>query len=86
MGLGAIEIVLTVSSILLLLIIDRLVIQDGTPAECEPLPDGDLPVAKDLSRVLTDRCGFVFFVWIILLCWILLLSAGVESSFIYFQF
>ena len=86
MGLGATEIVLTLSSLLVLIIIDRLVLQDGTPGECEPLPDGTLPVVRDGSRLLTRDGGFVYFVWIILMCWIMLLSAGVESSFIYFQF
>ena len=86
MGLGAAEIILTLSSIFLLVLIDRLVEQDGTPRECEPLPDGSLPVKKDGSAALTENGAFIYFVWIILLCWMLLLSEGVESSFIYFQF
>ena len=74
------------TALMLLLLVDRLVVQDGTPAEYETLPDGSLSISEDGSSALTENGGFVYFVWIIFLCWILLFSAGVESSFIYFQF
>ncbi len=71
MGLNAVGIITTLLSIATLLMIDRLLTYDD-------LPDG--------SRVLTERGGFVYFVWVILLAWLLLYSNGAESTFIYFQF
>ena len=41
---------------------------------------------SDSSDVMTSRASFVYVVWIILLCWCLLLSKDMISTFIYFQF
>ena len=67
----AIGILITVFSIAILIILDRMLIH------------GD---GEDGSAVLTKNGSFVFFVLSVAFVWILLLSAGVESSFIYFQF
>ena len=71
MGLGAVEIVTTLFSILVLTKIDKM------------LTYGDEP---DGSDVLTKDGGFIYFVWIILFAWVLLLSKDMMSTFIYFQF
>lgn len=71
MELDAAAILLTVFSILTLTLIDRM------------LTYGDSP---DASGVLVNRGAFVYFVWMIMFVWALLLSEGMESTFIYFQF
>ena len=71
MGLTPVAILLTVFSILTLVIIDRMLTYDDGP---------------DGSAVLCSRGSFVYYVWIVVLCWTLLLSKNMESSFIYFQF
>jgi D-alanyl-lipoteichoic acid acyltransferase DltB (MBOAT superfamily) len=71
MGLGTVEIITTVLSILILTKIDKM------------LTYGDEP---DGSDVLTKDGAFIYFVWIILFAWGLLLSKDMMSTFIYFQF
>ena len=71
MGLGTVQILMCISSILVLTMIDRLLTYDDEP---------------DGSLVLVDKGRFVYFAWIILLCWTLLLSKDMASTFIYFQF
>ena len=56
---------------LLLLLLDRL------------LTHGDEP---DGSALYVRRGGYVYLVWIVAFAWALLLSKGMESTFIYFQF
>ncbi len=71
MGLTPVAILMSIFSILTLVIIDKMLAYDDGP---------------DGSSVLTSRGSFVYYVWIVLLCWTLLLSKNMESSFIYFQF
>lgn len=71
MGLNPIAILMCIFSIATLIIIDKMLTYD----DCE-----------DGSAMLVTRGSFVYFVWIVLLCWALLLSKNIESSFIYFQF
>ena len=71
MGLGAVQILMCIASILVLIMIDKLLVH------------GDEP---DGSLVLTGKGRFVYFAWIVLLCWTLLLSKDMASTFIYFQF
>ena len=84
MGLGAVEIITTAAAIVTLIIIDRMVEHDGDLAK-STLADGTLrPAASDGSSAMTRGASFVYFVWIVLLCWTLLLDMA--STFIYFQF
>ncbi len=71
MGLDIIAILTVALSIASLVLIDRM------------LRYGDEP---DSSGVLVKGGSFVYFVWAIVLCWLLLLSSGTLSTFIYFQF
>lgn len=71
MGLGAVGILMTVFAIISLVLIDRL------------LTHGDEP---DGSAALLSRGAYLYLVWIIMLCWALLLSKDMVSTFIYFQF
>ena len=71
MGINVTTALLMLVSVILLFLIDRMLTYDDSP---------------DGSDVLTSRCGFVYFVWVILLCWALLLSKDMISTFIYFQF
>lgn len=71
MGVNVTTALLMVVSVIVLTLIDRM------------LTYGDSP---DGSDVLVHRGGFVYFVWIVLLCWALLLSKDMISTFIYFQF
>lgn len=71
MGLSAVGVLMCLASVLTLVLIDRMLVHDDGP---------------DGSDILVGRGAFIYFVWIILFCWILLLSSDVESSFIYFQF
>ena len=70
-GLGVIGILTTVLSIITLTVIDRL------------LTYGD---GEDGSSLLVKGGGYVYFIWIILLAWLLLLSKDMSGTFIYFQF
>ena len=71
MGLDFTAILTTVLSILILFMIDRLLVY------------GD---EADGSAMLTKNGSFVYFVWIVMFCWMLLLSNDMTSTFIYFQF
>ena len=71
MGLDAVAIITTTLSILILIMIDRLLVY------------GD---EQDGSLTLTKNGAFVYFVWIVMFCWMLLLSNDMTSTFIYFQF
>ena len=72
MELGIMEIILTVLSIATLIIADRLVVwgEDG----------------RDGAYALTDGGSIIVFTFVIAVMWMLLLSKGQDSSFIYFQF
>lgn len=70
MGLGAVEIATVLVSLATLLIVDRLVSYDE----------------RDGSDALIHRGAFVYFIYYIMLVWLLLLSKGIASTFIYFQF
>ncbi len=71
MGLGALNIIMTVLIILTLYMIDRLLVY-------EDKPDG--------SAVLTRGGAFVYYIWIIMFIWATLLSKSMTGTFIYFQF
>ena len=71
MGLGTVQIIMTVLSILTLIMIDRLLTYDDSP---------------DGSNVMIKNGSFVYYVWIILFAWAILLSKDMTSTFIYFQF
>ena len=67
----AVSLLVLLVSIAILIILDRMLIHGE---------------GEDGSEVLTKNGSFVFVVLAIALVWIFLLSRGVESSFIYFQF
>ncbi len=71
MGLDITLCVLAVFSVLSLFILDRMLVW------------GDAP---DRSDVLVKNGAFVYISWAIILCWCLLLSKDMISTFIYFQF
>ena len=71
MGIDLTTALLMVASVLLLFLIDRMLTYDDS---------------ADGSDVLVGHGGFVYFTWIVLLCWALLLSKDMISTFIYFQF
>ena len=71
MGLGALEILMTLASLTVLLLIDRMLTYSDAEAS---------------SDVLTKNGAFVYFVWVIFIVWALLLSKDMISTFIYFQF
>ena len=71
MGLGVVSLLTVVFAIATLILIDRMLTYDDAP---------------DRSGVLVRGGAFVYFAWAILLCWLLLLSSGTLSTFIYFQF
>ena len=71
MGLTPIAIIMTALSILTLVIIDKMLTYDDSP---------------DGSDAMSRRGGFVYYVMLIILAWILLLSKDMASTFIYFQF
>ena len=71
MGVNVTTALLMIASLLVLFLVDRMLTYDDS---------------VDGSDVLTARGGFVYFVWIILICWALLLSKDMISTFIYFQF
>ena len=70
MGLGSVEILTAVLSVATLFFIDRIMTRE----------------AEDTEDHLTARGGFIYYVWIIAAVWLLLLSRGLDSTFIYFQF
>ena len=71
MKLGTVALVMTVLLILTLYMIDRLLTYDDRP---------------DGSALLVRGGAFVYFIWIVMFVWVLLLSKGMSSTFIYFQF
>lgn len=71
MGLGVTRILTVLVSILLLILLDRL------------LTHGD---EADGSALYVRRGNYIYLVWLIAFAWALLLSKGMESTFIYFQF
>lgn len=71
MGLTLLRALTVIVSVLLLLLLDRL------------LTHGDGP---DGSALYVRRGGYIYLVWIVAFAWALLLSKGMESTFIYFQF
>ena len=71
MGLGAVQIMMTLASFIVLLLIDRMLTYSD---------------AEDASDVLTKNGAFIYFVWVIFIVWALLLSKDMISTFIYFQF
>jgi len=71
MGITAVGAVTTVASLLTLLMIDRLLVYEDR---------------EDGSEVLVGKGSFVYFIWVILLAWVLLLSKDMSGTFIYFQF
>ena len=71
MGLTPVMIILTAVTILTLIMIDKMLkYEDG----------------EDGGYVLTKNSGFVLYVMMIMLAWLLLLSKDMASTFIYFQF
>ena len=71
MGLDLSRVLLIIASFIILLVIDNAL-------KYEDAPDG--------SSVLTKNGAFVYFTWAIIVCWVLLISRDMVSSFIYFQF
>lgn len=70
MGLGAVELLTVLFAIVSLLFIDRLVDYSE----------------NDSADALTKNGSFVYYVYIVMIVWIFLLSRGIESTFIYFRF
>lgn len=71
LGLNSVRILTILVSVLLLLILDRLLTHDGE---------------GDGSALYIERQGYLYLIWGIAFAWVLLLSKGLESTFIYFQF
>ncbi|MBR3680492.1 MAG: MBOAT family protein [Clostridia bacterium] len=71
MGLTPVMILLTVFTLATLIMIDKM------------LTHGD---EEDGGYVLTKNGGFVLYLFVIMLAWLLLLSKDMASTFIYFQF
>ena len=71
LGFSAAGIILTAASIMILIMTDRL------------LTHGDGP---DGSGAMVRNNAYMYYIWAILFAWALLLSYGMESTFIYFQF
>lgn len=71
MGLDLVRILLIAVSILALFITDSVLKYDGKPGE---------------SSLLVRNGAFIYFIWAIAICWLLLVSRDMISSFIYFQF
>ena len=71
MGLTLVGALTVLFGILALLLIDHLIhYEDG----------------GDGSDALVKNGAFIYVIWVILLLWVLLLSKGLSSTFIYFQF
>ncbi len=71
MGFNTVGIIMTICSIATLIMIDNVL-------HYEDEHDG--------SDILIKNGSFVYYIWIILFSWAILLSQGVGSTFIYFQF
>ena len=71
MGIDVYRALLIVISVITLLILDRALVY------------GD---ERDNSHVLTKNGAFVYFIWTVIICWVLLVSRDMVSSFIYFRF
>ena len=71
MGFNAVAAIVCILSILTLVMLDRMLVHSDEP---------------DGSGAIVSSGAFVYFVWIILLAWLLLLSKDMTSTFIYFQF
>lgn len=71
MGWNMVRVLTVGISILLLLLLDRL------------LTHGD---EADGSALYLERQGYIYLIWGIAFAWVLLLSKGMDSTFIYFQF
>ena len=71
MGFTVVGALIALFAILTLVVIDRLVVYED---------------AEDGSDVLVKNGAFLSVIWVILLAWIVLLSKGLTSTFIYFQF
>ena len=71
MGLSGVGVATLISSLVLLLLVDRVVSYDE---DC------------GASKIIVSDGAFVYLVWVILLAWLLLYSKDVVSTFIYFQF
>ena len=71
MGLSIVPLVTVIISIVILIIIDRLLTYEGK---------------GDSSFVLVKSGSFVYIITAILVCWLLLISNDMISTFIYFQF
>ena len=70
MGLGTVEILTSVFSVAALFSMDRIMTRES----------------EDTRDCLTSRGAFIYYVWIIAVVWLLLLSRGLDSTFIYFRF
>ena len=71
MGFTLVGALTVLFGILTLVIIDRLLVYEDT---------------SDGSDVLVKNGAFIYVIWVILLLWVVLLSKGLTSTFIYFQF
>ena len=71
MGFTLVGALTVLFGILTLIIIDRLLVYEDT---------------ADGSDVLVKNGAFIYVIWVILLLWVVLLSKGLTSTFIYFQF
>jgi len=71
MGLTLEMILLTVFSLILLVLLDRMITYEGV---------------DDKSSSVVKNGAFIYVVWTIVICWCLLLSKNMISTFIYFQF
>lgn len=71
MGLTLEMILLTVFSLILLVLLDRMITYEGE---------------GDTSYAVVKNGAFIYVVWAIVICWCLLLSKDMISTFIYFQF
>ena len=71
MGFTLVGALTVLFGILTLVIIDRLLVYEDT---------------ADGSDVLVKNGAFIYVIWVILLLWVVLLSKGLTSTFIYFQF
>ena len=71
MGLDAVKLLLIAVSVAILYFIDKMLTYDDE---------------NDSSPAIVRRGAFIYFVLIIMLCWALLLSNDMISTFIYFQF
>jgi D-alanyl-lipoteichoic acid acyltransferase DltB (MBOAT superfamily) len=71
MGLDTVGIIMTACSLITLFMIDEMLKYEDSPSGGESL---------------TKNGSFIYYVWIILFAWAILLSQGVGSTFIYFQF